>query len=70
MKPLDRSTIQKMSVLDVQVLKLAAFIAGLIAAKVWPPILSLELYWYVIIFILSLAYLFYVIFLKKHKTDC
>lgn len=65
MKPFNRNTIQKMSVLDIQILKTAAFVAGIIVVKLWPPILSFQLYWYVIIFIASLAYLFYKVFIKK-----
>ncbi len=38
---------------DVSLTKLAVFGATLMLAKLWPPVLSLEWYWYLIIWVLA-----------------
>jgi len=39
--------------LDVVLTKIAVFAGALFIAKIWSPILSLDWYWYVIIWILA-----------------
>jgi hypothetical protein len=53
------SKIKKMSVIDVQLIKLSVFAFTLLIAKLWEPILSLEWYWYAIIFVIATTITFY-----------
>ncbi len=43
--------VQKLSWIDMGLVKLSVFAFALMIAKLWEPILSLEWYWYAIIFI-------------------
>ena len=50
------STIEKLSDfradwIDVTLIKIAVFAATLLFAKLWQPVLSLEWYWYLIIWV-------------------
>lgn len=47
--------VKKMNWIDMGCTKWASAAAGLLLAKLWPPILSLDWYWYlVIVLVLSL----------------
>jgi len=35
--------------IDISFIKLSSLVVGLLAAKIWPQLLSLEWYWYVVI---------------------
>jgi hypothetical protein len=58
------SKIKKMQWFDISILKLcvAAFI--LMIAKLWPPLLGLDWYWYLIIGVVTMLRPLYVIFKK------
>jgi len=45
--------IKKFGWVDVQFIKISAFVSALALAKLWPPLLSLDWYWYAIIAILA-----------------
>ncbi len=47
------SKIKKCSWIDIQCIKLSVFAFALVAAKLWPPLLSLEWYWYAAVFVLA-----------------
>ena len=47
------SKIKKMKVCDIQFIKLSVFFFTLMLAKLWSPLLSLEWYFYGILFILA-----------------
>lgn len=53
------------NLLDIKLLALTAFMLGLILAKIFPDLLSLDIWWYVIIFIMVSARTYYVMFFKK-----
>jgi hypothetical protein len=55
---------KKMDMLDVGFIKIVSFVGGLLIAKLWKPILSLDWYWYLIIVLLALIKPAYS-FLKK-----
>ncbi len=40
------SKVKKLDWLDVKMIKWAAVAFGLLLAKLWPPLLSLDWYWY------------------------
>ncbi|MCQ1537817.1 hypothetical protein FTO68_02280 [Methanocalculus taiwanensis] len=44
---------KKLSWIDMGLVKLSVFAFALMIAKLWEPILSLEWYWYAIIFVLA-----------------
>ncbi len=50
---LKRSEVFQMGMLDIALLKIAVFAATLLLAKLWAPVLSLDWYWYLIIWILA-----------------
>lgn len=50
---------------DVALLKLAVFAATLLVAKLWNPILSLELYWYLVFWIIAAIKPVYAFLSKK-----
>ena len=52
--------LKKMTHWDVAMLKIAVAAFALLIAKLWSPILSLEWYWYAIIFIVP-----YIILVKR-----
>jgi hypothetical protein len=39
--------------LDIQLIKLSVFFFTLMLAKIWAPLLSLEWYWYALVFVLA-----------------
>lgn len=43
----------KAGILDIALTKIAVFAGALFIAKIWGPILSLEWYWYVIVWIVA-----------------
>ncbi len=45
------SRISKEGWKDIALIKLSAFFFALMLAKVWAPVLSLEWYWYAVLFI-------------------
>jgi len=47
------SKIKKLNWLDIQFIKLSVAGAILMIAKLWEPLLSLDWYWYAIIFVLA-----------------
>lgn len=47
------SRIKKLSCVDVQLIKLSVLGFTLMIAKLWEPILSLDWYWYALIFVLA-----------------
>lgn len=48
-----RSEPFQMGMLDIALLKIAVFAATLLLAKLWAPVLSLDWYWYLIVWILA-----------------
>ena len=54
--------IKKLKWYDISIFKLCMFSIALLLAKLWPPLLSLEWYWYAIAFVLTCARLFFVMF--------
>ncbi len=58
------SKIRKFNHVDIQLIKLSVFGFTLFLAKVWSPLLSLEWYWYLLIFVLPALILFFKIFKK------
>lgn len=47
------SIIKKCDWIDIGLLKLSVAAAVLLVAKLWPPILSLDWYWYAIVVVLA-----------------
>ncbi|MFH1106484.1 MAG: hypothetical protein V1787_01165 [Candidatus Micrarchaeota archaeon] len=47
------SVAKRLGWLDVGMVKIAVFGFTLFLAKMWPPLLSLEWYWYVLVFVLA-----------------
>jgi len=47
------SKIKKFGWIDISCTKLSVFAFTLMLAKLWPPLLSLEWYWYAVIFVLA-----------------
>ena len=47
------SIIKKCDWLDIGLLKLSVAAAILLVAKLWPPLLSLDWYWYAIVLVLA-----------------
>ncbi|MCK5299565.1 MAG: hypothetical protein KAJ54_00275 [Candidatus Aenigmarchaeota archaeon] len=45
--------VKKFDLRDIQLIKLSVFSFTLMLAKIWEPILSLEWYWYAVVFILA-----------------
>ncbi len=58
------SKIKKFNWVDIQLIKISMFGFTLLLAKVWSPLLSLELYWYLLIFVLPVVVLAFKIFKK------
>lgn len=56
---------KKLKWYDMGLVKLCCFAGALMVAKLWAPILSLEWYWYGLIFLLSYIPIFYKILIKK-----
>jgi hypothetical protein len=55
---------KKMDVWDIGFVKIFSFVGGLLIAKLWKPILSLDWYWYLVIFLLALIKPMYGFFKK------
>ncbi len=49
----ENSKVRKMDVWDIQLIKLGVIGFTLMVAKFWEPILSLEWYWYALVFVIS-----------------
>jgi hypothetical protein len=47
------SKVKKLGCVDVQLIKIGVIGFTLMIAKLWEPILSLEWYWYALIFVLA-----------------
>jgi len=56
------SRIKNMDCADMSLTKISVFAFALMIAKLWMPILNLEWYWYLAIFIITAARPFYRIF--------
>lgn len=59
--------IKKLKWYDIGIFKLCILSATLLLAKLWPPLLSLEWYWYAIVFALTFIWLISVM-RKPDKT--
>ncbi len=58
------SKIKKFNYIDIQLIKISVFGFTLVLAKIWSPLLSLDLYWYLLIFVLPTLFLAFKIFKK------
>ncbi len=58
------SQIKKFNWVDIQFIKIAVFGFTLLIAKLWSPLLSLEWYWYALIFVLATIKLIFKVFGK------
>ncbi len=58
------SQIKKFNWVDIQFIKIAVFGFTLLLAKIWIPLLSLDWYWYALIFVLAMTKLFFKVFGK------
>ncbi len=58
------SQIKKFNWTDIQFIKIAVFGFTLLIAKLWNPLLSLDWYWYALIFVLAMMKLLFKIFRK------
>ncbi len=47
------SKIKKMNCADIQLIKLSSMAFILMVARLWEPLLSLEWYWYALVFVLA-----------------
>jgi len=56
--------IKKMSWIDIGLIKLAVAAFVLMVAKLWTPLLSLEWYWYGIIFVIAAIIPLYKVYIK------
>lgn len=56
--------IRRFSVWDFAVFKIYLLAFALFIAKVWSPVLSLDWYWYFLIFVLALIWILYKLFSK------
>jgi uncharacterized membrane protein len=54
--------IKKFNWTDIQLIKIAVFGFTLMIAKIWSPLLSLDWYWYALVFLLATAKLFLKVF--------
>ncbi len=52
------------SLFDYAVFKITLFVAGLLVAKLWPEILSLDWEWYLIVFVAGYIWLWYRLLIK------
>lgn len=48
-----KSKIKKMGLMDIQMIKLSSAAFVLMITKLWKPLLSLDRYWYALIFVLA-----------------
>jgi len=56
--------IKRMKVLDIGVLKICVAAFVLMIAKLWSPILSLDWYWYAVVFVVTYVFLLIRLFRK------
>lgn len=61
----DRAKNYKSDVYDVALIKIAVFAGALFIAKLWPPILSFDWSWYLIIWIAAAIKPLYTFFMNK-----
>jgi hypothetical protein len=47
------NAMKKMDYWDMKLVKLGVFALALMMARLWPPLLSLDWYWYALIFVLA-----------------
>ena len=59
------SKVQNLRWYDISLTKLSTFFFALMIAKLWAPILSLEWYWYLGLFILAAIIPMYTVYFKK-----
>ena len=59
--------VRLMDWIDVAFVKLGVFSFALFIVKVWEPILSLEWYWYLIIYVILIARPFYRVYILGYK---
>ena len=64
-KKLAKKKIKKLDVCDISLIKLSTVAFALMIAKLWPPILSLAWYWYLIIAIVLALKPLYNVHIKK-----
>ncbi|MBS3945605.1 MAG: hypothetical protein KGZ42_08920 [Melioribacter sp.] len=62
---LEKAFNYKSDVWDIGLIKIAVFAATLLFAKLWPELLSLDWYWYAIVWIAAAIKPFYGIFRNK-----
>lgn len=53
-KSLVDSKIKKFDLIDIKLIQLSSAALVLMIAKIWKPLLSLDLYWYGVIFVLAI----------------
>ncbi len=56
--------IKEFNWVDIQLIKIAVFAFTLLLAKLWSPLLSLNWYWYALIFVLVMVKLLLKVFRK------
>ena len=56
---------KKLGWLDMGLVKISVFFFALFLAKLWPPLLSLDWYWYALLFVLAGLKPAYVVFRRK-----
>lgn len=49
------SRIKRLDWLDMGLIKISAAVFALMVAKLWPPLLSLDWYWYAVVFLVAAA---------------
>lgn len=64
-----KSMADKLDWYDFGILKLGVFTFTLALAKLWPPILNLDWYWYGIVFIIAWVWLLFKIFSKQKSPE-
>ena len=57
--------VSKLNVVDIGLIKISTAAVVLLIAKLWEPLLSLEWYWYAVIFVLAAIKPFYKYYIKK-----
>ena len=57
--------VKKLNCFDYSIVKLCVLAFALLVAKFWPPILSLDWYWYAGVFAATYVYLIWKILLKR-----
>ncbi len=57
--------VKKLSWIDFKLVGIAGLFIGIILVKYFPSLLDINIWWYAILALLSLAKVYYVIFFKK-----